>query len=75
MREALDAGSPNWRSLINDALRRLQDGGDIQSTSDTDELAELILCAYEGGVLLSEVRGTLRPLEIALTNTINTILS
>ena len=68
----LDTGFTRWNVLITDGL---QSAGDIQPSSDTEELAELLLCAYEGGALLSEVRGTIRPLEVALINTIETILS
>ena len=74
MREALDRGFTRWNVLITDALRRLQAGDEIHAASDPEELAELLLCAYEGGVLLSEVRGTIRPLEIAVNTTIDAIL-
>ena len=67
LRVVLDQGFQRWRMAIAEGLRRLQDAGVVRIDRDADELAELILCAFEGGVLMSEVHGTVASLRLALT--------
>ncbi len=66
LREALNTGFGLWRSALAVGLAQLQQGGHIRSDREPDEIAEILLSAYEGGVLMSEVRGTTRPLQLAL---------
>lgn len=66
LRQALDVGFTRWRSALAVAIARLQAHGMARGDRDPHDLAEILLCAYEGGVLMSEVRGTTRPLQLVL---------
>lgn len=70
-RAALDAGFCRWREALADALRRLAARGNLRDDHDPAQLAEVLLCAYEGGVLLSEVHGDTRSLRLALMTAID----
>lgn len=67
LRLTLDQGFQRWRAAIAEGLRRLQNAGVVRADRHADELAELVLCAYEGGVLMSEVHDSTASLELALT--------
>ncbi len=70
-RAALRAAFDQWRDALAAALRRLQDGGRIRTDRTPDDQADLLLCAYEGGIVLSEVHGGTRHLRLALEATID----
>ena len=74
LRQALNGGFTRWRSTLAVGLARLQERGLVQDDRDPQDLAEILLCAYEGGVLLSEVRGNTDPLRLALNAALATIL-
>ena len=74
LRQALEAGFARWRSALALGLSRLQQQGCAPADRDPEELAEILLCAYEGGVLMSEVRGDIRPLRLALDAAVASVL-
>lgn len=74
LRAALNDGFSRWRSLLAAGLSRLQDCGSVRPDRQPYDLAELLLCAYEGGVLMSEARGDTRPLRLALDAALDCIL-
>jgi TetR/AcrR family transcriptional regulator, transcriptional repressor for nem operon len=55
-----------WEGYLSAALRRIQDAGELGSECDAGELALGLLAALEGGMFLSQVRNSDRPLRIAL---------
>jgi TetR/AcrR family transcriptional regulator, transcriptional repressor for nem operon len=55
-----------WEGYLTAALHRIQDAGELGSDCDVGELALGLLAALEGGMFLSQVRGSDRPLRIAL---------
>jgi len=74
LRQALDDGFNRWRSALAAGLARLQKHGVAPADRDPQDLAEILLCAYEGGVLMSEVRGTTHPLRLALDAALAAVL-
>jgi AcrR family transcriptional regulator len=58
-RAALERGFAQWADALADGLRRLP-------VDEPERLATALLCAYQGGLLLSQVRGDLTPLRTAL---------
>jgi AcrR family transcriptional regulator len=55
-----------WEGYLASALRRIQARGELGSRHDPGELALGLLTALEGGMFLSQVRGSDRPLRVAL---------
>ena len=74
LRQALDGGFTRWRSALAAGIATLQEHGIARGDREPEDLAEILLCAYEGGVLMSEVRGTTRPLQLALNAALLAVL-
>ncbi|MBM9438289.1 TetR/AcrR family transcriptional regulator [Actinacidiphila bryophytorum] len=55
-----------WRDVFRDGLRRMQQLGRISDAADPTRLAHLLLSAFQGGMLLSQVARDITPLEDAL---------
>jgi TetR/AcrR family transcriptional regulator, transcriptional repressor for nem operon len=55
-----------WEGYLTSALQRIQATGDLGSEHDAGELALGLLAGLEGGMFLSQVRGSDRPLRVAL---------
>ncbi len=55
-----------WEGHLTAALQRIQDAGELGSGSDAGDLALGLLVGLEGGMFLSQVRGSDRPLRVAL---------
>jgi TetR/AcrR family transcriptional regulator, transcriptional repressor for nem operon len=55
-----------WEGYLTSALQRIQATGDLGSEREAGELALGLLTALEGGMFLSQVRGSVRPLRVAL---------
>jgi TetR/AcrR family transcriptional regulator, transcriptional repressor for nem operon len=66
IRAALAAAFARWTDAIADALRRLQSAGAISRRANCDALAEALLAAYQGGLVLAQVSGSAAPLRAAL---------
>jgi TetR/AcrR family transcriptional regulator, transcriptional repressor for nem operon len=60
-----------WEQVIRVGYQAMRDRGSLSSSTDPEQLATATLAALQGGLLLSQIRRTTRPLEIAL----DTILS
>jgi TetR/AcrR family transcriptional regulator, transcriptional repressor for nem operon len=65
-RAALAEGFGRWTDLIAAGLRRVRDDGGLRPGADPDALAQGALAAYQGGLLLAQVEGSLVPLHAAL---------
>jgi AcrR family transcriptional regulator len=74
LRQALDGGFGRWRTALAAGLAGLQAQGLVRADRDPEDLAEILLCAYEGGVLVAEVRGTTRPLRLSLDAAVAAVL-
>jgi AcrR family transcriptional regulator len=55
-----------WEGYLTSALQRIQAVGDLGPEHDAEELALALLTALEGGMFLSQVRRSDRPLRVAL---------
>ena len=56
-----------WRTIFRDALVRLQEQGSLSAEADSEQLANLLLAAFQGGMLLAQVAQEITPLRDALT--------
>jgi AcrR family transcriptional regulator len=74
LRDALTTAFDRWRDALAEGLERLQRNGHVRVDRTPGDLAEILLCAYEGGVVLSEVRRTTAPLRLALTAAVESML-
>lgn len=75
LRRELDASFIVWRTALAVAIVRTQNAGYARTDRPAEELAEGLLCAYEGGLVLSEARGDLRPLRLSLEIAIEYVMS
>lgn len=66
LRDQLAAYMAGWTARLADGVRRLHAAGRIDDAADPEALATELLAAIQGGLLLSQAQGTLRPLELAL---------
>lgn len=55
-----------WRDIFRDGLERMQNLGRISADADPAQLADLLLSAFQGGMLLSQVQRDVTPLKNAL---------
>ncbi len=61
-------GMRMWRSALAAGVRRMRDGGFIDSSADPDRVAVVILAAIQGGLVLSQPERSAWPLQAALDN-------
>jgi len=66
LREQLQSYVAQWHGLLRAGVEALRDGGLVRADADADALAVSLLAAIQGGLLLSQLAGTLTPLEQAL---------
>jgi TetR/AcrR family transcriptional regulator, transcriptional repressor for nem operon len=72
-RTALAASFERWEAPIRDGLLRMRDCGDLDDETDVDHLALGTLAALQGGLLLTQAKRTVGPLEAALDLAISQI--
>lgn len=65
-RTALAASFDRWEAPIRDGLRRMRDRGELHDDTDVDRLALGTLAALQGGLLLTQAKRDVGPLEAAL---------
>lgn len=66
VREALAGIFQRWEQLLADGLRRMQAKGTLDAGADPDDLATGLLASLQGGYLLAQTAGDVRPMEVAL---------
>jgi AcrR family transcriptional regulator len=59
-----------WEGLLRAGLAAMRDRGELQASASTDDLALALLAAVQGGLLLSQVRREIKPLEVAVDTAI-----
>jgi len=64
--DALANAFDEWRVIFTEGLRTMQDDGRLDRQADPIQLANLLLSAFQGGMLLAQVAGDIRPLKDAL---------
>lgn len=55
-----------WQDKIAEGLERIRRNGELGPDTDTDDLATALLAALQGGLLLSHISQSARPLQKAL---------
>ncbi|OPG10418.1 TetR/AcrR family transcriptional regulator [Microbispora sp. GKU 823] len=55
-----------WRGIFRDGIERMQQLGRISAEADPTQLANLLLAAFQGGMLLAQVARDIAPLKDAL---------
>ena len=74
-REDLVDGFDRWEGAIRDGLQAMYERGDLRRSADPDRLATALLAAVQGGLVLSQVRRDVDPLEAALDTSLEHIAS
>jgi TetR/AcrR family transcriptional repressor of nem operon len=72
-RTALAASFERWEAPIRDGLQRMRDRGELTDETDVDQLALGTLAALQGGLLLTQAKRDVGPLEAALDLAISQI--
>jgi TetR/AcrR family transcriptional repressor of nem operon len=72
-RTTLAASFDRWETPIRDGLRRMRDRGQLRHDTDVDRLALGTLAALQGGLLLTQAKRDVGPLEAALDLAIDRI--
>ncbi len=60
------AGFGAWERLLADALERMRQRGELRADAVPAVLATGLLASIEGGMVLSQVRGDMAPLRVAV---------
>jgi TetR/AcrR family transcriptional repressor of nem operon len=55
-----------WQSIFRDGIQHMQRSGRMSARADAGQLANLVLAAFQGGMLLAQVSRDLSPLRDAL---------
>lgn len=72
---ALSAAFTAWHETLTRAIERLQAGGEARTDRTPAELADVLLSAYEGGVVLASARRDITPLSTAIDVAITFVTS
>ncbi|WP_377273661.1 TetR/AcrR family transcriptional regulator [Peterkaempfera sp. SMS 1(5)a] len=64
--DELASAFDQWRDIFRDGLQHMQRLGRISTDADPTQLANLLLSAFQGGMLLSQVARDITPLKDAL---------
>lgn len=64
--DQLAAAFDQWRDIFCDGLQRMQRLGRLSADADPAQLANLLLAAFQGGMLLAQVAREITPLRDAL---------
>ncbi len=75
LRTHLSNGLDEWNGLLAEALTRLQRLGIAKDDRPPHDQANVLLAAYEGGLVLSAARADLRPLRLSLDAAVDGILA
>jgi TetR/AcrR family transcriptional regulator, transcriptional repressor for nem operon len=65
-RRDVAASFTRWEAGIRGGLRAMRERGELDAASSPDDLALAILSALQGGLLLTQIQRSTRPLETAL---------
>jgi TetR/AcrR family transcriptional regulator, transcriptional repressor for nem operon len=65
-REDIAAGFARWEEALGEGIRAMHARGELPAEVDPDRLALALLAAHQGGLVLTQVRREVTPLEAAL---------
>jgi AcrR family transcriptional regulator len=69
--EELAGAFDQWRAIFRDGLQRMQRVSRLSADADPTRLANLLLSAFQGGMLLAQVARDITPLKDALQTAID----
>ncbi|MGW5360573.1 TetR/AcrR family transcriptional regulator [Actinopolymorpha pittospori] len=69
--DELASAFDQWRDIFRDGIERIQQLGRISAEADPTQLANLLLAAFQGGMLLAQVARDIAPLKDALQTAID----
>jgi TetR/AcrR family transcriptional repressor of nem operon len=69
--DELASAFDQWRDIFRDGIERMQQLGRISAEADPTQLANLLLAAFQGGMLLAQVARDIAPLKDALQTAID----
>jgi AcrR family transcriptional regulator len=75
VRQQLKDAFGDWHAVFRDGLERMKAGGRLRADADSVRLANSLLAAYQGGVLLSQIAGDAAPLRDSLQAAIDHVRS
>lgn len=64
--DELASAFEQWRAIFRSGLERMQHRGRLTSDANPTQLANLLLAAFQGGMLLAQASGEISPLRDAL---------
>jgi TetR/AcrR family transcriptional repressor of nem operon len=73
VRSEVAEGFARWAELFRSGLRSMKDRGELNSAADPDQLATMLLAAFQGGMLLDQAAGDTTALRQALAGVISYI--
>ncbi|MFJ9729639.1 TetR/AcrR family transcriptional regulator [Streptomyces sp. NPDC101209] len=71
--EQLAAAFEQWKEIFHDGIERMQQLGRLNADADPTCLANLLLAAFQGGMLLAQIARDIAPLKDALHGAIDHI--
>ncbi|MGW5259103.1 TetR/AcrR family transcriptional regulator [Streptomyces sp. NPDC004012] len=69
--DELASAFDQWRGIFREGIERMQQLGRISAEADPTQLANLLLAAFQGGMLLAQVARDIAPLKDALHTAID----
>lgn len=69
--DKLASAFDQWRDIFRDGIERMQQLSRISAEADPTQLANLLLAAFQGGMLLAQVARDIAPLKDALQTAID----
>ncbi|GAA4982844.1 TetR/AcrR family transcriptional regulator [Actinopolymorpha pittospori] len=69
--DELASAFDQWRGIFRDGIERMQQLSRISAEADPTQLANLLLAAFQGGMLLAQVARDIAPLKDALQTAID----
>ncbi|EGD45476.1 transcriptional regulator, TetR family protein [Nocardioidaceae bacterium Broad-1] len=66
VRDELASAFGEWRDVFRDGMSKMQRLGRMRADADPTQLANLLLAAFQGGMMLAQVAREITPLEDAL---------
>ncbi|CDR13002.1 TetR/AcrR family transcriptional regulator [Streptomyces iranensis] len=69
--DELASAFDQWRAIFRDGIERMQQLSRISAEADPTQLANLLLAAFQGGMLLAQVARNIAPLKDALQTAID----
>lgn len=66
IREEIEEGFQRWEDLFRRGLSAMRERGELRRTADPDQLADVLMAAFQGGMLLAQAANDATPLRNAL---------